>query len=252
MSFSEFLTLLRRFAGATIALVCGVLTLVFVLNDLAVGAVIFAPLALFGLYLAHRRPRPRMKHQPAATPAPRRRQPEKRDSTRERMPTGLRYEQFRWGQPAPTPRQFGYACALGIPIVNGLTKDALAKLVNAAEDQRDGEIPPTKKQIEHAQALRIPVPEGITKKGLRELIDAAEDEREKAMPATREQLAEIRELHGVLPREITQGEADKVIEFLYEHTLPCPFCGFEINAADDTCCDCNRSLKKLRVPIELD
>lgn len=80
------------------------------------------------------------------------------------------------------------------------------------------------------------------------MLEKAEEDQE---PAESDQLATIREYHGVLPREITYGEAEEVIEFLFHHTLPCPFCGSKISEIDTSYYDCRKSLKQLRIPIKL-
>ncbi len=131
-------------------------------------------------------------------------------SRRERSHTGLKYEDFTWGEPAPSRRQFGYAMSLGADVRHGMTRWMISDAIDEAiERQRSDE------------------------------------------PATKEQLRIIREYHGVLPRSITRGEANDAIEFLEEYSLRCPFCRAEIFATDDMCCSCNRSLRRMKIPVKL-
>jgi hypothetical protein len=64
-------------------------------------------------------------------------------------------------------------------------------------------------------------------------------------------LKTIEDYHGVLPRKVSAEEAQRIIEFLEDHYLPCPFCKIEICATDDECCACGKSLRKMRIPIKL-
>lgn len=124
--------------------------------------------------------------------------------------TGLRYEDFKWGDPPPSRKQFGYAMHLGADVRHGMTKWMLSRAIDEAiEQQRSDE------------------------------------------PATKEQLQTIKNYHGVLPRAVTRGEANRVIEFLENYYLPCPFCGVEVCPTDDECCACNTKLHKMKIPIEL-
>jgi hypothetical protein len=91
----------------------------------------------------------------------------------------------------------------------------------------------------------------MTKWTMSDAIDAAIEQQRSGEPATKEQLKTIDEHHGVLPRAITRGEANRVIEFLEDHSLPCPFCGVDIAASDDVCCACNKSLRRMKIPIKL-
>jgi hypothetical protein len=94
------------------------------------------------------------------------------------------------------------------------------------------------------------VADGMTKDFISEEIGRALGHRE---PATEKQLRTIARLHGVLPRQVTKTEADDVIEFLEDHDFACPFCGETIFAGDGTgsCIGCGKSLKDVRIPIEL-
>jgi hypothetical protein len=99
--------------------------------------------------------------------------------------------------------------------------------------------------------LGVVVRDGMTKWLLSEAIDEAIESHRSGEPANTEQLRMIHEYHGVLPRAVTRGKANKVIEFLEDHYLPCPFCGIEVCATDKECCACGKSLRRMRIPIKL-
>lgn len=139
-------------------------------------------------------------------------------------------------------------CTPGVSVRNGLTKDELSRLISEAERGRDEKLPPTEEQLEDAKELGLKVPRGISRAALDELLEKTEEDQ---APAERDQLATIREYHGVLPRDITYGEAEEVIKFLFDHTLPCPFCRSKIHAIDTSCLDCGKSLKQLQITIKL-
>ncbi|NLG44804.1 MAG: hypothetical protein GX547_16300 [Phycisphaerae bacterium] len=42
-----------------------------------------------------------------------------------------KYELYRWGDPPPTTRQFGYAMHLGIRLQNGMTKWDVSRAIDA-------------------------------------------------------------------------------------------------------------------------
>jgi hypothetical protein len=48
------------------------------------------------------------------------------------------YDTHRWGRPAPTLRQFGYATVLGARIRNGMTKRQMSDSIDEAIAKRDG------------------------------------------------------------------------------------------------------------------
>jgi hypothetical protein len=119
------------------------------------------------------------------------------------------------------------------------------------DDYNFGDPPPTRKQFGYALHLGIEIRNGMTKWQVSDAIDGAIELQRSNDPASKEQLRLIKEYHGVLPRSINHGEANKVIEFLEDYCLPCPFCGVEIFATDDECCACNKSMRHLRIPIKL-
>ena len=122
----------------------------------------------------------------------------------------------------------------------------------AYEKFRFGSPPPTRKQFEYAISLGVDIRDGMTKWMVSEAIDQAIEIQRADEPASEAQLREIQKYHGVLPRRVTRGEAHRIIEFLEDHTLPCPFCGIEIFASDLACCGCNKSLGAMKIPIKID
>ena len=84
-------------------------------------------------------------------------------------------------------------------------------------------------------SLGVEIKDGMTKWMMSDAIDEAIERQRDHEPAASEQVREIRQLHGVLPRAITRGEARRVIEFLDNHSLPCPFCGIDVCACDNSC-----------------
>jgi hypothetical protein len=120
------------------------------------------------------------------------------------------------------------------------------------DDVAFGDPPPSPKQFGYAMSLGVEIKDGMTKWMMRDAIDEAIEHQRDGEPANQEQLREIQKMHGALPRAITRGEARRVIEFLEDHTLPCPFCGIPISAFDQSCCACNRSLRRMKIPIAID
>jgi len=190
----------------TLAVLLGLFALIgYVISNDTTGRLVAGVLgsaALLLLIFGIRAARHRGRHvSPASRPA---------TKPAERPHTGLHYDDFKWGDPPPSRKQFGYAMHLGADVRNSMTKWMLGDAIDEAiEQQRSGE------------------------------------------PATKEQLQTIKEYHGVLPRAVTRGEANRVIEFLEEYSLACPFCGIEILATDDVCCACNRTLRRMKIPIRI-
>jgi hypothetical protein len=118
-------------------------------------------------------------------------------------------------------------------------------------DFKWGDPPPSRKQFGYAMHLGADIRHGMTKWMLSDAIDEAIEQQRSGEPATKEQLQTIKEYHGVLPRAVTRGEANRVIEFLEDYYLPCPFCGIEVCATDDECCACNKKLGRMKIPIKL-
>ncbi len=129
---------------------------------------------------------------------------------RKQVTTGRTFEQFKWGDPPPSKKQFGYAASLGVPISDGMTRWSLSTA-----------------------------------------IDETINEQRSEEPATKEQLLEIRALKGQLPRAITRGEACRVIAVLDDGVFACPHCGGEVFAMDEECCECEKSLRAMKIPVRL-
>ncbi|QDT57264.1 hypothetical protein Pan44_53320 [Caulifigura coniformis] len=180
-----------------------------------------------------------------------------------------KFEEYQWGEPPPSKKQFGYAVSLGVQLRDGMTKSAVSDAIDerkaAAEELRLerenlpaiysrikwGSPPPRRIDVQMAEESGATFRNGMTSKDVLDAWDEAEDAAEAAQPADKDQLSYIKELHGALPRKITFGEAEKVIEFLEDYHLPCPFCRQQIYASDDRCSSCDKSLGKLRIPIHL-
>jgi len=201
-------TIIRLFGLVCIALavLLGLFALFgFTVADDTAGRVIAGVLAGVALLLAFigvRSVRQREQHALAPSPVPK--SPAARDHT------GLRYEDFKWSDPPPSRKQFGYAMSLGAQLRHGMSKWMVSDAID----------------------------EAIERQGAGE-------------PAAKEQLRTIKKYHGVLPRAVTRGEAQRIIDFLEDYALPCPFCGIQVMATDDACCACGRSLRAMRIPIKL-
>lgn len=163
----------------------------------------------------------------------------------------------------PSTRQLMLAICLGIRIPR-MDREQVSQSIDEAT-LTAGLEPSNKRQLQLGKIWECPVEQFATRdaashrlwnhwekrfnngemlplpKDVRKQLDEADDK-----PATDDQLQTIAEYHGILPRKVTRDEADEVIEFLEEHTLPCPFCKIEIFAADEKCCACDRKLDKLK------
>ncbi|MFV0444911.1 MAG: hypothetical protein ACK5Q5_15165 [Planctomycetaceae bacterium] len=111
----------------------------------------------------------------------------------QRQKTGLTYDSFRWGDPPPTKKQFGFAVRSGLPLRDGMTSvdvsdglDALSAPGRKAQrrskgpqyDDFDwGNPPPTLKQFEYAIYLGIRLRDGMTNRDVSHRISAVLDER---------------------------------------------------------------------------
>jgi hypothetical protein len=138
---------------------------------------------------------------------------------------------LRFGDNPPTYRQFAYAVALGVKLKDGVTFKSISSLIDKAKvrDRR-----PKKADRPSDEEVEI-IYKAIVGRG----------------PTLASMLKTIQDYHGVLPRKVSPEEAQRIIEFLEDHYLPCPFCGIEICATDDECCACGKSLRKMRIPIKL-
>jgi hypothetical protein len=141
------------------------------------------------------------------------------------------FAHLRFGDNPPTARQFAYAVALGVNLKDGVTFDSISKLIDKAKASAHR---PKKADRPSDDEVEI-IYHAISDKG----------------PTLASMLKTIEDYHGVLPRKVSAEEAQRIIEFLEDHYLPCPFCKIEICATDDECCACGKSLRKMRIPIKL-
>jgi hypothetical protein len=141
------------------------------------------------------------------------------------------FANLRFGDNPPTARQFAYAVALGVLLKDGVTFNSISKLIDKA-----------KTSAHRPKKAGRPSDEEV------EIIYHAISDRG---PTLASMLKTIEDYHGVLPRSVSPEEAQRIVEFLEDHYLPCPFCGIQICATDDECCACGKSLRKMRIPIKL-
>lgn len=142
------------------------------------------------------------------------------------------FANLRFGDNPPTPRQFAYAIALGVKLKEGVTFKSISRSIDKAK--ASGQRPKKKADRPSDEEVEV-IYHAISDKG----------------PTLASMLKTIEDCHGVLPRQVSPEEARRIIEFLEDHYLPCPFCGIEICATDDKCCACGKSLRKMRIPINL-
>lgn len=114
-----------------------------------------------------------------------------------------------------------------------------------------GTPPPSLRQFRYAMHVGADIRNGMTKWMMSDVIDEVIEQQRSGEPASKDQLQIIKEYHGVLPRAVTRGEANRLIEFLENYSLPCPFCGIEICAIDDECCACEKKLARMKIPLKL-
>jgi len=141
------------------------------------------------------------------------------------------FAHLQFGDNPPTVRQFAYAVALGVKLKDGVSFKSISHLIEKAKanaSRRNKGDRPSDEEVE--------------------LIHHAIVERG---PTLASMLKTIKQYHGLLPRDISADEARRLIEFLEDYYLPCPFCGIEVCAIDDECCACGKSLSRMRIPIEL-
>lgn len=119
------------------------------------------------------------------------------------------------------------------------------------DDVKWGSPPPTRNQFAYGTLLGAQMRNGMTREQMSEAIEEAQERLRKEEAASEDQLKLIAQFHGVLPRQLTHAEADRVIQFLEQHQLPCPFCRNQVFAMDDSCCECGKSLQSMRIPLHI-
>ena len=138
---------------------------------------------------------------------------------------------LRFGDDPPTARQFAYAVALGVKLKDGVTFKSISKLIDKAKAAAQRPKKANRPSDEEVEVIYY----ALLNRG----------------PTLASMLKTIEDYHRVLPRKVSREEAQRIIEFLEDHYLPCPFCGIEICATDEECCACGKSLRKMRIPITL-
>ena len=141
------------------------------------------------------------------------------------------FANLRFGDNPPTARQFAYAVSLGVKLRDGVTFKSISTLIDKAKASAHR---PKKTDRPSDEEVEI-IYHAISDKG----------------PTLASMLKTIEDYHGVLPRKVSPEEAQRIIDFLEDYHLPCPFCGIEICATDDECCACGKSLRKMRIPVKL-
>lgn len=86
--------------------------------------------------------------------------------------TKTKFESFRWGEPPPTRRQFGYAVALGVKLSNGMTKDSVSEAIDQVLADRE---PATAEQLQMISGLRGELPRQISRSEANAVIEFLED-----------------------------------------------------------------------------
>jgi hypothetical protein len=92
-----------------------------------------------------------------------------------RRHSGSQYQDFEWGNPPPSRKQFRYAMSLGAEVRHGMTKWMLSDAIDEAiEQQRSGE-PATREQLRTIRAYHGVVPRAVTRGEARRIIEFLED-----------------------------------------------------------------------------
>lgn len=92
-----------------------------------------------------------------------------------RSHTGLHYEDFKWGDPPPSRKQFGYAMHLGANVRHGMTKWMMSDAIDEAiEHQRSGE-PASKEQLQTIKKYHGVLPQAVTRGDAKRVIELLED-----------------------------------------------------------------------------
>jgi hypothetical protein len=129
-------------------------------------AVVLGAVALLSLVIGSRALR--YSHHPriALSPSP--------NTPSARPHTGLHYEDFEWGDPPPSRKQFGYAMSLGGELRHGMTKWIVSDIIDEAiEEQRSSEAA-TKEQLRTIQKYHGVLPRAVTRGEARDIIEFLE------------------------------------------------------------------------------
>lgn len=87
------------------------------------------------------------------------------------MPRGKKYEDYRWGQPPPSKRQFGYAVSLGVPVKEGMNRFQLSE---AIDDVVAAKSPATREQLRAVARLGGILPRKISQAEAEAVLDVLE------------------------------------------------------------------------------
>lgn len=87
------------------------------------------------------------------------------------MPRGKNYEDYRWGQPPPSKRQFGYAVSLGVSVKNGMNRFQLSE---AIDDVVATKSPATREQLRAIARLGGILPRRISQAEAEAILDVLE------------------------------------------------------------------------------
>jgi hypothetical protein len=92
----------------------------------------------------------------------------------QRRQTGLHYDDFKWGDPPPSRKQFGYAMHLSAELRHGMTRWTVSDAIDEAiERHRSGE-PATKKQLQTIKEFHGVLPRAVTRGEANQVIEFLE------------------------------------------------------------------------------
>ena len=94
---------------------------------------------------------------------------------RKRKRTGLKYEDFRWGDPAPTRKQFGFAMSRDVALCDGMTKLDVSDALDALDEAEEAGQPATKDDLSAIREYHGKLPRKVTQGEAEQIIDALEN-----------------------------------------------------------------------------
>ena len=89
-----------------------------------------------------------------------------------RLPTSQRYDDFDFGDPPPTRKQFGYAVSLGVDIEHGTTKHDVSDAIDYA---KTGDQPATEDQLATIREYHGVLKRAVTRAEADQAIEFLED-----------------------------------------------------------------------------
>ncbi len=87
----------------------------------------------------------------------------------------MNYEDFKWGDPPPSRKQFGYAMHLEAEITDGMTKWMISDAIDEAIEEQRSDEPATKDQLRTIKEFHAVLPRAITRGEANEVIEFLED-----------------------------------------------------------------------------